>query len=76
MSCDMQLFLPSLQAVTPVLDNPNEPVSDLSYFDCLDLVMEKSRVNIMYVLLMLLISRICCSYYSLNITYMLLILLP
>ena len=34
-----------LQAVAPVLDNPNEPVSDLSYFDCLDLVMEKSRVN-------------------------------
>lgn len=34
-----------LQAVAPVLDNPNEPVSDLSYFDCLDLVMEKSRVT-------------------------------
>lgn len=33
-----------LQAVAPVLDNPNEPVSDLSYFDCLDLVVEKSKV--------------------------------
>lgn len=33
-----------LQAVAPVLDNPVEPVSDLSYFDCLDLVMEKSQV--------------------------------
>lgn len=32
------------QAVAPVLDNPAEPVSDLSYFDCLDLVMEKSQV--------------------------------
>ena len=32
------------QAVAPVLDNPNEPVNDLSYFDCLDLVMEKSKV--------------------------------
>ena len=34
---------PSSQAVAPVLANPNEPVSDLSYFDCLDVVMEKSR---------------------------------
>ena len=34
----------SFQAVAPVLDNPAEPVSDLSYFDCLDLVMEKSQV--------------------------------
>ena len=34
----------SLQAVAPVLDNPVERVSDLSYFDCLDLVMENSQV--------------------------------
>ena len=33
-----------LQAVAPVLDNPNEPVNELSYFDCLDVVMEKSKV--------------------------------
>jgi len=30
--------------VAAVLDNPNEPVSDLSYFDCLDLVIDKSKV--------------------------------
>ena len=30
--------------MAPLLDNPNEPQSDLSYFDCLDLVMEKSKV--------------------------------
>ena len=27
-----------------MLDNPNEPVNDLSYFDCLDLVLEKSKI--------------------------------
>lgn len=27
-----------------MLDNPNEPVSDLSYFDCLDVVAEKAMV--------------------------------
>ena len=26
-----------------MLDNPNEPVSDLSYFDCLDMVIAKSK---------------------------------
>ena len=36
---------PSPQAVAPVLDDPNEPVSDLSYFDCLDVVVEKSQVS-------------------------------
>ena len=35
---------PSPQAVAAVLNNPNEPVSDLSYFDCLDLVINKSKV--------------------------------
>ncbi|CAI8034388.1 Talin-1 [Geodia barretti] len=39
--CDNALR--NIEAVAPVLANPNEPVSDLSYFDCLDVVMEKSR---------------------------------
>lgn len=30
--------------MSAVLDNPNEPVNDLSYFDCLDLVIDKSKV--------------------------------
>lgn len=37
-------YFPLLQAVSAVLDNPNEPVNDLSYFDCLDLVIDKSKV--------------------------------
>lgn len=28
-----------------MLDNPNEPVSDLSYFDCIESVMENSKVD-------------------------------
>lgn len=32
------------QAVRGMLDNPNEPVSDLSYFDCIESVMENSKV--------------------------------
>lgn len=28
-----------------MLDNPNEPVSDLSYFDCIESVMENSKVG-------------------------------
>jgi talin len=35
--------LRNIEAVAPLLDNPNEPQSDLSYFDCLDLVLEKSK---------------------------------
>uniref|UniRef100_A0A673BR32 Talin-2 n=1 Tax=Sphaeramia orbicularis TaxID=375764 RepID=A0A673BR32_9TELE len=31
-------------AVRGMLDNPNEPVSDLSYFDCIESVMENSKV--------------------------------
>ena len=38
------LMMSYFQAIAPILDNPNEPVSDLSYFDCLDVVMEKSKV--------------------------------
>ncbi|XP_024894512.1 talin-2 [Pteropus alecto] len=33
-----------LQTVKGMLDNPNEPVSDLSYFDCIESVMENSKV--------------------------------
>lgn len=41
--CDNALR--NIEAVAPVLDNPNEPVSELSYFDCLDMVIEKSKVG-------------------------------
>ncbi|KAM9861436.1 talin-2 [Aulostomus maculatus] len=40
--CDNALR--ELEAVRGMLDNPNEPVSDLSYFDCIDSVMENSKV--------------------------------
>lgn len=30
-----------------MLDNPNEPVSDLSYFDCIESVMENSKVGLL-----------------------------
>lgn len=36
----------SFQAVRGMLDNPNEPVSDLSYFDCIESVMENSKVGL------------------------------
>ena len=42
--CDNALR--NIEAVAPVLDNPNEPVSELSYFDCLDMVIEKSKVRL------------------------------
>ncbi|KAL3884759.1 hypothetical protein ACJMK2_024867 [Sinanodonta woodiana] len=35
--------LRQIQMMKNWLDNPNEPVSDLSYFECLDSVMEKSK---------------------------------
>lgn len=34
-----------VQAVRGLLDNPNEPVSELSYFDCIESVMENSKVR-------------------------------
>lgn len=34
-----------LQAVRGLLDNPNEPVNELSYFDCIESVMENSKVR-------------------------------
>uniref|UniRef100_A0A668AHH1 Talin 2a n=1 Tax=Myripristis murdjan TaxID=586833 RepID=A0A668AHH1_9TELE len=42
--CDNALR--ELEAVRGMLDNPNEPVSDLSYFDCIESVMENSKVGI------------------------------
>lgn len=33
------------QAVRGLLENPNEPVSELSYFDCIESVMENSKVT-------------------------------
>ncbi|KAJ8344556.1 hypothetical protein SKAU_G00318850 [Synaphobranchus kaupii] len=40
--CDNALR--ELEAVKGMLNNPNEPVSDLSYFDCIESVMENSKV--------------------------------
>ncbi|KAI1889785.1 hypothetical protein AGOR_G00166510 [Albula goreensis] len=40
--CDNALR--ELEAVKGMLDNPSEPVSDLSYFDCIESVMENSKV--------------------------------
>ncbi|XP_041835716.1 talin-2a isoform X1 [Melanotaenia boesemani] len=40
--CDNALR--ELEAVRGMLDNPSEPVSDLSYFDCIESVMENSKV--------------------------------
>ncbi|XP_048113123.1 talin-2 [Alosa alosa] len=40
--CDNALR--ELEAVRGLLDTPNEPVSDLSYFDCIESVMENSKV--------------------------------
>ncbi|KAJ8412908.1 hypothetical protein AAFF_G00104900 [Aldrovandia affinis] len=40
--CDNALR--ELQAVKGMLGNPSEPVSDLSYFDCIESVMENSKV--------------------------------
>lgn len=34
----------NIQAMKPLLDNPNEPVSEASYYECLDSVMERSKV--------------------------------
>lgn len=34
-----------IQAVRGLLDNPSEPVNELSYFDCIESVMENSKVQ-------------------------------
>jgi talin len=39
--CDNALR--NIQAMRPLLDNPSEPVSEATYFECLDSVMEKSK---------------------------------
>uniref|UniRef100_A0A667Z5B4 Talin 2 n=1 Tax=Myripristis murdjan TaxID=586833 RepID=A0A667Z5B4_9TELE len=41
--CDNALR--ELEAVRGLLDNPNEPVSELSYFDCIESVMENSKTK-------------------------------
>ncbi|XP_054725014.1 talin-1-like isoform X2 [Uloborus diversus] len=33
----------NIQSMRPILDNPNEPINDLSYYDCLDAVTENSK---------------------------------
>ncbi|XP_032666458.1 talin-1 isoform X4 [Odontomachus brunneus] len=33
----------NIQSMRSLLDNPNEPISDASYFECLETVMEKSK---------------------------------
>ncbi|XP_050033509.1 talin-2 isoform X1 [Dermacentor andersoni] len=33
----------AIQMMRPMLDQPNEPVNDLTYYDCLDTVLERSR---------------------------------
>ncbi|XP_075713816.1 talin-2 isoform X3 [Rhinoderma darwinii] len=40
--CDNALR--ELETVKGMLENPNEPVSDLSYFDCIESVMENSKI--------------------------------
>uniref|UniRef100_A0A4W3HCE2 Talin 2b n=1 Tax=Callorhinchus milii TaxID=7868 RepID=A0A4W3HCE2_CALMI len=40
----ISLVLNDFQTVKGMLDNPNEPVSDLSYFDCIESVMENSKI--------------------------------
>lgn len=42
--CDNALR--SIQAMYPLYDNPVEPVNEFTYYECLDVVMEKPKVNI------------------------------
>lgn len=35
----------TIQSVYRLLDNPVEPVNEFSYFECLEVVTEKSKVN-------------------------------
>lgn len=34
----------NIQAMKPLLDNPSEPINEFSYYECLDAVMEKSKM--------------------------------
>ena len=40
--CDMALR--QIQAMLPLLGNPSEPINDGTYFECLDGVIERSRI--------------------------------
>lgn len=49
-----------VQSVRGMLENPTEAVNDLSYFDCIDSVMENSKVDQTSLLLCLLFLPIIC----------------
>lgn len=34
----------NIQAMKPLLDNPSEPINDFSYYECLDAVMDRSKM--------------------------------
>lgn len=48
----------NIQAMKPLLNNPSEPVNDFSYYECLDSVMEKSKLLGEYSLMRLVLSVI------------------
>lgn len=56
-----------MQSVRGMLENPSEAVSDLSYFDCIDGVMENSKVELLFLPVIvpqhvsLPVSKICLS---------------
>ena len=41
--CDNALR--NIQTIKPMLDNINEPINDWTYFECLEAIMAKSKVN-------------------------------
>lgn len=41
----ISLHPPPLQTVRELLENPVQPINDMSYFGCLDSVMENSKVS-------------------------------
>lgn len=43
--CSVSSYHLSVQAVRGLLNNPNEPVNELSYFECIESVMENSKVQ-------------------------------
>lgn len=50
-----------------MLDNPNEPVSDLSYFDCIESVMENSKVSLSVLVTLLLVVGYGLSMFFVNL---------
>lgn len=42
---ESQLCPPPVQTVRELLENPVQPINDMSYFGCLDSVMENSKVS-------------------------------